>query len=209
MEREPHVISLDAHKTEMRRAHFADDRAKLSGYAGMDLYRKTQEHAFEFFRQYEQVNRDFCPDDPVYSVVRAAVTPVAGNDLFTFLAVGARQWRLLELIIGSEALASAAHRVGWQTSTVGTTSGGALTPEKFNTNSPVSLFSTTSIVTTWAAQPTLSGNPKLVFAYNELGGFIDWKAAPGEEDYRSNEQVSFRNLAGTGVLSVTTIWEEL
>jgi hypothetical protein len=40
---------------------------------------------------------------------------------------------------------------------------------------------------------------------------VDWKAAPGEEIYMqgSSEQNSFRNAAGTAVLSVTAIFEEL
>lgn len=200
-------LGTEEFKSVLRAAHHRDSRARI--YKGMDGYHKAQEIAFAFFRRYEQVNRDFCPDDPVYSAVRAGVTPSAGNDLFTYLAVASRQYRFLELIVGSEATASAAHRIVHQTSTSGTTSGGAVTPEKFNTNSPASLFSTTSIVTTWSAQPTLSTNPKFIFPYNELGGFVDWKAAPGEEDYRTNEQVSQRNAAGTGVLSITSIWEEL
>ena len=200
-------ITPETVKRAMRAEHYADTRAL--NYRGFDRYKAATEFARTFWARYEQINRDFLPDDPVYSVIRSGMTAVAATDMLTFLAVASRQWRLLEIIAGSEGTASAAARIVWQTSTAGTTSGGALTPEKFNTNSPASLFSTTNIVTTWSVQPTLSTNPKLSWGFNALGGFIDWKAAPGEEDYRLNEQVSERHVVGVEVLSITTVWEEL
>lgn len=193
-------IGVEEYKATLRAAH-----ARVHARS----YDEALERGQRFYELYEQVNRDYLPDDPVYSVTRSGITPVAGSDYWTFLAVASRQWRLLEVIIGSEGTASAAARAAVGISSAGTTSGGAQTPEKFNTNSPASLFSTTNIVTTWTAQPTAPTNWKLVWAWNALGGFVDWKAAPGEELYFLNEQVSFRNLAGTAVLSVTAIWEEL
>lgn len=193
-------ISLEAYKAELRKQHAAY-RART--------YDEAVERAVRFYERYEMLNRNYAPDDPVYSVARAGITPVAGSDYMTFLAVPSRQWRLLEVIIGSEGTASAAARAAIGRSTGGATSGGAVTPEKFNSSSGTSLFSTTSIVTTWTTQPTAPTNWELVFSWNAFGGFVDWKAAPGEELYYLNEQVSFRNLAGVAVLSVNAIWEEL
>jgi hypothetical protein len=193
-------IGLEAYKAELRRQHAAY-RARS--------YDEAVERAVAFYEKYEALNRNFLPDDPVYSAVRPGITPVANADYMTFLAVASRQWRLLEIIIGGEGTASAAARAAIGISTGGATSGGAQTPEKFNSNSPASLFSTTSIVTTWTTQPTAPTNWKLGWSFNAFGGYIDWKAAPGEELYFLNEQVSFRNLAGTAVLTVNAIWEEL
>lgn len=195
------TLGLEAYKALLRVGH---QRRRPRAFA------EAMAQAWQFWRFYEQVNRDHCPDDPVYSVVRANLTPTAGNDYFTFITAASRQARFLELIIGSEGTASAAARAVFQRSTGGTTGGGAQTPEEFNQLSPASgAFS--NIYTTWSAQPTLSGNPYLVFGWNALGGFIDWKAAPGEEVYQqgSSEQISFRNSAGTAVVSVTAIFEEL
>lgn len=174
-------------------------------------YDDAFESAMEFWRFYEQVNRDYCPDDPVYSVIRAGITPVAGSDYFTFITAASIQVRYLELIIGSEGTASAAARAVFQRSTGGTTGGGAQTPEEFNQLSPAASSWWSNIYTTWSAQPTLSGNPYMVFGWNALGGFVDWKAPPGAEIYQqgSSEQVSFRNAAGTAVVSVTAIIEGL
>jgi hypothetical protein len=193
-------VGVEEYKAHLRAGH-ARRRARC--------YAEAVEQATRFYELYERVNRDFLPDDPVYSVTRAGITPVGGNDYWTFLAVASRQYRFLEVIIGGEGTVSAAARAAIGISTAGTTSGGAQTPEKFNVNSGTSLFGTTSIVTTWSAQPTAPTNWALVWGFNSFGGFIDWKAAPGEEYQIFNQQVSFRNLAGTGVLSVTAIWEEL
>lgn len=196
------TLGPEQYKQLLRAAHH---RFKPRNYA------EAVDRAAEFWRFYEQVNRDYCPDDPVYSVVRAGITPVAGNDYFTFITAASIQVRYLELIIGSEGTASAAARAVFQRSTGGTTGGGAQTPEEFNQLSPAASSWWSNIFTTWTGQPTLSGNPYLVFGWNALGGFVDWKAPPGSEVYQqgSSEQVSFRNAAGTAVVSVTAIIEGL
>jgi len=195
-------ISLDAVKDAMRL------RRVMHGHQPRG-YAEAMDQAREFWLAYEQLNRLYCPDDPVYSVSRAGITPTAGNDYFTFINNASRKARVLEVIIGSEGTASAAARAVWQRSTGGTTGASAITPEKFDQLSPASgVFA--NIWTAWTAQPTLSGNPTLTWGWNAFGGFIDWKAAPGEEIVLgSSEQNSFRNSAGTAVLSVTVIFEEL
>jgi hypothetical protein len=199
-------MTPEQYKDQLRRLHKADDRALK--YQGFDRYKAACDIARSFWAVYERVNRDFLPDDPVYSVVRSGITPVAGSDYFTFVGAASRKARYLELIIGSEGTASAAARAVFQRSSGGTTGGGAQTPEKFDQLSPASgVYS--NIFTTWSAQPTLSGNPQVVFAWNAFGGSQDWKAAPGEEiTHTTTEQESFRNSAGTAVLSTTAIFEE-
>lgn len=171
-------------------------------------YDEAFEQAMKFYERYEQVNRDFLPDDPVYSVVRAGIALATTTDLATFIAAAAAQVRFIEIMIGGEQGTSSVVR--WsalQRSTGGVTGGGAVTAEKFNTRSPAA---TTVTNTTWGTQPTLSGNPMLSLAFNAFGGFIDWKAAPGEEIYIVNsEQISSRPAVGTAAVSATFIFEEL
>lgn len=201
-------ITPDVYKAALRRQHFLN--APTRRFRGMDAYHAAVESARSFWAIYERVNRDYCPDDPVYSVARSGFTPSADDDIITYQTPASRKWRLLELIIGSEGTASAASRAIWTVSTGGTTETGGNVPEKFDPDSPTSMFTTAEIVFNWGTNPTVSGQPKLALAWNALGGFIDWKAAPGAEIYhRNSEQVSYRNMAGTAVISTTVIHEEL
>ena len=194
------TVTLEQAKAALRLAHLGR-RARCYAEA-LDLARAC-------WARYEQLNRDHLPEDPVYSVVRSNLTPVAGSDYFTFIQAAARASRVLELIIGSEGTASAIARAVWSKSTGGVTGGGAQTPEKFHGQSPAA-SAHTSIFTTWTTQPTLSGAPLLALGWNALGGFIDWKAAPGSEIYLLGaEQHSWRNSAGAAVLDLTAIYEEL
>lgn len=201
-------ISPESYKAELRRQHAADETARR--FRGMDAYQAAVEAAWRFWPIYERVNRDFCPDDPVYSVARAGYTPAADDDIITYQTPASRKWRVLEIILGSEGTASAAQRAIWTVSTGGTTETAGNVPEKFDADSPASMFGTGEIVFNWSTNPTVSGQPKIVFAWNGLGGFFDWKAAPGAEVYhRNSEQVSFRQMAGTAVFSCTVVHEEL
>lgn len=204
-------ITPDAYKQELRRAHYLHN-VSARFRRPIDRYQAAIEDARKCWGAYEQVNRDFLPDDPVYSAARNGFTPGAGSDIFTFSAVASRTYRVLELIHGSEGTASAATRAGWAASSGGTTGGGGVTPEKFNANSPTSMFTSSNLFTTWSAQPTSPASGRayiVVFGWNAFGGFVDWKAMPGEEIYHTNEQASWRNLAGTAVRSDTVIWEEI
>jgi hypothetical protein len=191
-------LTIEQAKAELRLAH---KRRRPRCYA------EAVAQAWEDWRRYEQLNRDYLPDDPVYSVANNK-TPAATDDLVTFLAVASRSYRVLEIIIGSEGTTSTACRAVWQTTTGGTTITGRV-PEKFNANSPASMFSATTCAIGWATHPTVTGNPKMTWSWNSLGGFIDWKAAPGEEIYHTNEQASLKNQAGTAALGYTAVIEEL
>jgi hypothetical protein len=158
-----------------------------------------------FWQRYELLNRVFDPSDPVYSIVKAATALSTTADLLTFKAAASGQGRILELIIGGEAVASAVNRVNVQQENATLASNGAITPEKFNSRSPAAA-GTYGAGNTSAA---LAG-AMLVFAINAFGGFIRWVAAPGEEMYYVNgEVIGVRSASGTSTVSATGIFEEL
>ena len=168
-------------------------------------YQEAVDRALAFWPTYEQVNRDYCPDDPVYSIFRAGAALSTTADHLHLKAAATGQVRVLEYILGGEATASAVNRVAFAYKNATLATPTAITPEKFNTRSPAAAgtygHSNTSAL--------IAGN-HLVWAINAFGGFIDWKAAPGAEIYiEDGEVVSMRSLSGTSVFSSTCIFEEL
>lgn len=163
------------------------------------------DRSWEFWTQYELVNRELCPDDPVYSIVNPGTALSTTADNLTFQAYTTGQTRVLEIMIGGEATASAVNRVSVQRAGTAITSNTAITPEKFNLRSPAALGTYGK-----AGTQALVGNPMLSIAFNAFGGFIRWVAAPGEEIYCSNGEVlSIRSASGTSIVSSTGIFEEL
>lgn len=170
-------------------------------------YAEAVDRAREFWPTYEQVNRDYCPDDPVFSTARAGAAISTTADHLHFKAAAAGQARILELIIGGEATSSAVNRIAIERENATLSGATALTPEKFNTLSPAAAG--TYGHTNGSAILTAS-TYLLVFAVNAFGGFIDWKAAPGEELlYQSGEVIGIRSLSGTSTFSSTAVFEEL
>lgn len=168
-------------------------------------FAEAVERSRKFWEQYEQVNRDYCPDDPVYSIINAGTALSTTADNLTFQAASAGQGRILELIIGGEATSSAVNRVSVQRAGTSITGNSAITPEKFNSRSPAAAGTYGK-----AGTQALSGNPALSLAFNAFGGFIRWVAAPGEELYYVNSEViSVRSASGTSIVSSTGIFEEL
>jgi len=167
------------------------------------------ERSIKQWTAYEQVNRDYCPDDPVYSIVNVGIALPTNADVITCKAPAAGQARVLDIIISAEGTASEFDQViVWP---VGTTLTGntPITPEKFNSRAPAAQG-------TYGKNSTqavgLNGNGLISIVYNDLGGFVRWLATPGEELYYINSEVlSFR--AGitpvTGLMSITVIFEEL
>lgn len=166
---------------------------------------ESLERSLTFWTEYEQVNRDYYPDDPVYSIVNAGTALSTTADNLTFQAAAAGQGRILELIIGGEATASAVNRISVQRAGTSITGNTAITPEKFNSRSP-------AVAGTYgkAGTQALVGNPMLTLAFNAFGGFLRWVAGPGEEMYYVNSEViSVRSASGTSTVSSTGIFEEL
>jgi hypothetical protein len=168
-------------------------------------YNDALKYSKDFWALYEQVNRVFDPDDPVFSIINSATALSTTADNLTFQAASAGQGRILEIIIGGEATASAVNRIALQRAGTSITSNTAITPEKFNSRSPAAAG-----VYGKAGTQALVGNPMFSLPINAFGGYIDWKAAPGEEIYYVNsEVVSIRSLSGTSTVSSTGIFEEL
>lgn len=159
----------------------------------------------ETWEMYEQVNRDYCPEDPVYSIVNAGTALSTTADALTMKSASAGQGRILELIIGGEATSSAVNRVGVGQLNATLASNSAITPEKFNSRSPAAAgtygkANTSALLAGWMQ----------VWAFNAFGGFIRWVAAPGEEMYAVNgEVIGMRSISGTSTCSSTMIFEEL
>jgi hypothetical protein len=168
-------------------------------------YEEGVERSRKMWTAYEQVNRDFCPDDPVYSNVKAGTALSTTADLLFFKAAASGQTRILELIIGGEATASAVNRVAVTQTNATLASNANVTPEKFNSRSPAAAGTYGNANTS----AVLAGH-MLVLAFNAFGGFIRWVAAPGEEMYCVNgEVISVRSLSGVSTVSGTGIFEEL
>lgn len=159
-----------------------------------------------FWEEYEDINRRYIPDDPVYTGTRAGVTLATTTDLWTLSSPSAGQVRVLESYIGGEATTSTVLRFAVQRSTGGTTPTNQ-TPEKMNTRSPAAA---STFATTWSTQPTLSGNALLFHAFNAFGGTDRWVPSPGAEIYLVNAEIlSGRSASGVPVVSAHLIWEEL
>src|SRR5262245_37070744 len=121
-------MNIDALKVEIRRQSRLKELASPSR-----CYAEAIERARKAWTAYEQVNVDFCPDDPVYSIVNPGVALSTSADNLTCQASTNGQGRILEIIIGGEATASAVNRLYVQRAGTSITGNTVVTPEKFNT----------------------------------------------------------------------------
>lgn len=129
------------------------------------------------------------------------------NDTITIIAAASRRLRLIELLIGGMGTASAANELRVSRSTGGTTGGAALTPQKLVSDAPTQGFTN---FTTWAAQPTLSGDPIVRVPVNANGGVVRWLARADQiVEIRNSEQISLRSAVGTSSVTLTVIVDEL
>lgn len=167
-------------------------------------YAEALEQARAFWTMYDQVNRDYDPEDPVYSIFRSGAALSTTADHLGLHAPATGQVRVLEIIISGEATASAVNRIVFQESGNGTGET-AITPEPFNTLSAAAAGTYGHSSTT-----ALTGNPYLVVAINAFGGLFDWKPTPGGEIVFANGfDFSWRSASGTSTCSSTIIFEEL
>jgi len=168
-------------------------------------FEEAVERSRKFWPQYEQINRDLCPDDPVYSIINSGTALSTTADNLTFQAASAGQGRILEIIVGGEATSSAVNRIYINRAGTSITGNTVITPEKFNSRSPAAAGTYGK-----AGTQALVGNPMMILAFNAFGGFIRWVAAPGEElHYVNSEVISMRSNSGTSIVSTTGIFEEL
>lgn len=170
-------------------------------------YQEALDRSRAFWPKYEQINRDYCPDDPVYAITRAGAALSTTADHLHCKAPASAQARIIEVILGGEATSSAVNRVALERNNATLAGASAQTPEKFNTLSPAAAGTYGSGNTS----AILTASTYLhVWAVNAFGGFIDWKAAPGEEMYyQSGEVIGIRSLSGTSTFSSTIVFEEM
>jgi hypothetical protein len=160
-----------------------------------------------FWPKYQQINDDYDPTDPVYSISRAGGAMSTTLDHLHLKAAASGQARILEIIWGGEATTSAANRAAVQQNNATLGGATALTPEKFSSRSASAAgtygHSNNSAILS-------AGQYLFVWACNAFAGMIDWKAAPGEEIYFVNgEVIGLRSLSGTSTFSSTIVFEEL
>ncbi len=170
--------------------------------------------SFAFWSEYEEINRLWVPEDPVYSKVCTGITLTTTNSLWQLLAPASGQMRLLESFVGGEAAASTVLRFAVARSAAGSgTAPATYTPEKFNTRSPAAAataYGAVSAQVAWGTTQETLNNALFLHAFNAFGGTDRWVPQPGEEIYLVNgEYVSGRSLSGTPVVSAHIIWEEL
>jgi hypothetical protein len=196
-------LEAERRKLVMRKMWADDDSWKL----GWDRYRPLWR---EFWEEYEEINRELLPDDPVYSLTRSGVALSTTVDHWTLTVGTAGQLRILESYISGEATVSAIARTGIALASTNGTTPTAYTPEKFNSRSPSAVA---TVATNWTTQPTRSANNKVLHAMNAFGGVDRWVPQPGEEAYMvgtgTSEQFSHRSISGTSTVSSHAIWEEL
>lgn len=145
-----------------------------------------------------------------YIVSRANITPTAGQDILQLLSASARRFRIIQVVIGGLGTTSAAQQVQLGRATGGTTAGGPITPDKFETTEQVAAVTVCN--TTWSVQPTLGTN-FVPIGWNALGGSIIWNAPPGGDRFscRNAEFLSIRaNSAGVTFqpMSIGVLFEE-
>ena len=144
----------------------------------------------------------------LYTLRRSNTALNSSNDFVTVIAAASRRLRLLEIKGGGKGTTSAAGELGVHRSTGGTTGGGALTPVKGITDAPTQGFTN---FTTWAAQPTLSGDPAVILVINQNGAVDRWIAQPNRSEFelRNSEQMSIRAIDGTHNISAHVHLDEL
>jgi len=129
-----------------------------------------------------------------YIVAQLAVTPTAGNDVFSLISAANRRLRVLQVVAHGRGATSAAQGFTIGRAAAGTTPGGNITPGKADhTEEPNAVF---TAPTTYAAQPTLDAN-QIPIGFNALGGPIVWNPPKGTLlEARNGEVISLRAASG-------------
>lgn len=144
---------------------------------------------------------------PLYTVPRARTALSTSNDYFTIIASSTKPLRVYKVDFKGMDTTSAVNEIVMQRSTGGTTPGGGIVPAKVNPSSSAASF---TVVTTWAAQPSLSGEVLWRFGPNANGGVDKDVALPGGEfSIPVGTQVSFRSVTGTGNVTGNLLIEEI
>ena len=148
-----------------------------------------------------------------YISSREGVTPVAGDMLLGWTTGADELARIMEIMIGGEAAASAVNRMAVRRSTTNLITPTAQTPAK---RSPTSPASYTLVATTAATQPVTAALPALwTQAFNVFGGQVLWRALEADEGLIivgatvGSSELSLEASSGTGVISGECVHEDL
>lgn len=169
------------------------------------------ERAWDFWSEYEEINRRWLPNDPTYSLSEAGAVLITTGDMATLTAATTAWARVVESYIGGESGSSTVLRMAVQRSNTAATGGTATTPSRFSGLSPAA-------ATTAAVQSTggsvLTGIAVLFHDFNTFGGTDRWVADPNHEVYYGSAvanmaQLSWRSASGTPTVSAHQIFEEL
>jgi hypothetical protein len=200
-------------KQEMRRKYSLSTRRKRGVKETFDDCSRRMR---EFYEQYEEVNLNYIPEDPVFSKATTGLTTSNTNDVWEIGAAANGQLRVLESFVGGENVASTVGRLLVARVTVQGTGTAPTTyaPEKFNSRSPganSTVYGGISAQVAWATtQPTVNANPLIVHGLNTFGGSDRWVAQPGEEIYCVNaEFITLRAASTTPIVSCYVVFEEL
>jgi hypothetical protein len=143
----------------------------------------------------------------IFNITRTATALNTTDDLLTITAASGRPLRIMVVEIDGMGTSSAANEVLLQRSTGGTTGGGAITPQDASGGGATPAM---TVVTTWSAQPSLSGSPLWRFGVNAHGGVGKFVAIPGGEiGVPAAGQVSFRSASGTSSVVLNVQVEEI
>ena len=198
---EPFFIA-ELEKIRLRREYCA--RVAREGHLP---FHEDKMRSDEFWMEYEEINRLWLPEDPVYAGTRPGVALTTTADPFTSKAGASGQHRILEIFMGGEATVSAVARVALNRPGTNGVTATNQTPEKMNTRSPAAV---STFVTGWTTQPVRSTNDLILLAFNAFGGGDRFVPQPGAEIYAVNsEELSCRSLSGTSTVSTHVHWEEL
>jgi hypothetical protein len=146
----------------------------------------------------------------LFTLSRGSATMNTSNDLITIISASARKLVLVDILIGGTGATSAAAaycEVAIYRSTGGTTGGAALTARAWETEQGAAAFTN---FTTWAAQPSLSGDPYYRLPFQNYGGVVGKPIKPiGPLVIRNTEQISIRPISGTSAITLSVVVDEL
>lgn len=118
----------------------------------------------------------------IYNISLAGATANTSNDSLTFVTAASGQdsrFHIVEVFFGGESASASKVRFHFDRSTGGTTPGGAAGINPLDENGESGAEILLNAYTTWAAQPTLSGNRVLTPLFEGAGGQYRWFAVPG------------------------------
>lgn len=212
LEFERRWVIAEALKTEMRK-QWADFNGRLKAPEFDDGQWREGWLALSnaFWMEYEQVNRDYIPDDPVYSITLMGVTASTAAIWAEYKPSATGQARVLESYFGGEATSSTVERIGFFVATTAGVTPTAYTPNKMN---QMSAAAAGTAATAYTTQPVFPTNPSFVHAFNAFGGTDRWVPQPGEELYvhgqgTVGEPGDWQPKAGTAVMSSHGMVEEM